>query len=343
MEFRTLRRAEREPLLRLLDAWDVGDGWRGAAFFRRYVEGDATFRDENVLVAAEAGELAACVQIFPRTLRTAAADVPLGGIGTVYTRPDRRRAGLAEALLARAADAMRAEGRLVSLLFGARIAWYTKQGWRSWAPTRVLLERRAAAGAAPKAEVGAFDPSSDLAAVRAIHDAYSGTLPGSVVRDDALWDASLRNAGNPDEEFLVARVQGEVVAYARAVVLMGFLVVTEFGRRPGFEDPLAELFVRLQTPRDVECFERALRPSAELRRLATTVGLHFDPDLAVALGGRGFALTEHPDASCMLRCLDAPALARRVGLAHREGEHPNDLLSRVLPPGDFTFWTADRF
>ena len=62
MEIRTLRADEREALLDLLDAWDVGDGWPGGrAFFRRYLEDDPTFRDENVWVAADGGALVSCV------------------------------------------------------------------------------------------------------------------------------------------------------------------------------------------------------------------------------------------------------------------------------------------
>ena len=53
MEIRRLRPEDRPRWLALLDGWDVGDGWRGRDFFRRYVELDPTYADENVWVAAE--------------------------------------------------------------------------------------------------------------------------------------------------------------------------------------------------------------------------------------------------------------------------------------------------
>jgi hypothetical protein len=267
----------------------------------------------------------------------------MGGVGTVFTREDARRRGLAEKLLEWAATDMTARGMCVSVLFAARIPWYSRLGWRSFGVRRTLLERGSGGpseSTGPEAE--AFVPERDLAAVRALYEAYSGDLPG-VARDDALWQASLRNSGNPEEEFLVARAGGELVAYLRAVVLSGILVVMEFGRTPGFEDALARLFVELMEPRVPDPLATGAKPSAELRRVASTVGLHFDPDLGAALARRGIIQKEHADPTCMLRCMDADALGSRLGVPRQEGEAPNDFLFRMLPPEDLTFWPADRF
>jgi GNAT superfamily N-acetyltransferase len=344
VEIRTLRRAEREPWLGLLDHWDVGDGWRGEAFFRRYLEDDPTFADHQVWVAAEGADLLSCVQIFPRPLQTASGAVPLGGIGSVFTRPDARRRGLAGALLTRAAEDMAARGACVSMLFTGHIPWYTKLGWHSWGLQRVWLER-AAEPSSPRRtfDLAPFDRALDLPSVRALHEAYSSLLPGTVVRDDALWEASLRNAGNPNEEFTVVRVGGECVAYLRAVVLSNVLVLSEFGSAPGFEEALAYAVRALMQPRDPDPMATGTKPSEELRRVASTVSLHFAPDLAAELLRSGITLGEHANPSCMLRCLDAPALGARIGLTPREDEPPADFLRRALPPEDFTFWTADRF
>ena len=95
MELRTLRRSEREPLLDLLDQWQMPDGWQGRDFFRRYLEDDPTFSDENVWVAVDAGRLVSCVQVFPRPLQICGKAVPAGGIGSVFTLPDHRLNGTA--------------------------------------------------------------------------------------------------------------------------------------------------------------------------------------------------------------------------------------------------------
>jgi GNAT superfamily N-acetyltransferase len=325
MELRTLRRSEREPLLDLLDHWQMPDDWQGRDFFRRYLEDDPTFSDENVWVAVDAGRLVSCVQVFPRPLQIRGQPVPAGGIGSVFTLPDHRRTGIAGALLDHAVEAMSRSGLEISLLFAARIPWYTRLGWRSWVVTRALLERRDSAPPATAAEILPFDPARDLAAVKAIYQRYSGSRDGTVVRDEALWTASLANAGNPEEDFRVARVGGEVLAYARVAILEGFPIVTEFGRGSGGVAALADLL------------------AAMIDEHAAAGNLHLDPELERALDTRGFSFHRGEDPTGMLRCIDAAALADRLGVEPPEGGDPGSLLEAVLPAESFGFWTADRF
>jgi GNAT superfamily N-acetyltransferase len=343
MEFRTLRgAAERGALLELLDGWDVGDGWRGRDFFRRYVELDPTYADDNVWVAAEAEGLVGCVQIFPRRLRVGSAAVPTGGIGSVFTQPEHRRRGVGEALLARAVGAMCERGMELSLLFTARAPWYTRLGWRVWPCRRMILERGdSRPSAAPGFEVTSFDPGRDFAAVQALHERYDADREGSALRDGALWRASLRLAGNPGEEFLVARSGGALLAYARAVVLYGILTVTEYACAPAAEGALAELLVRLLAPRGGDRLARDAGVSGDARQRALGDCAVRGAPLRAALEGRGVKAQEFDDPRTMLRCLDPRALARRL-------DEPLDvpaeaLLGRRLPPERFAFWAADRF
>lgn len=345
MEIRTLHPGEREALLALLDGWELADGWRGRDFFRRYLEDDPSYADTNVIVAAEGGALVSCVQIFPRELRVAGCPVPAGGIGSVFTAPAARRRGIAEAVFARAMRAMRERGLPLGLLFGDEKI-YVRQGWRPWGVPVGLLEREPGAAPPPEPpglEVRPFDDARDLGAVRALHARYGELLSGCVVRDDALWQASLRNAGNPDEEFLVARAGGELVAYLRATLLYGFVTLMELASEPGFEPALAALAARVMTPRQPDAWERAGRLSRELRRLAVSVPLGFAPDLAAALARGGIRWRPAGDSKTMLCCLDAGALAALTGERLRAGEAPNDFLARLLPASQLTFWPADRF
>jgi hypothetical protein len=56
-------------------------------------------------------------------------------------------------------------------------------------------------------------------------------LDGTVVRDRAFWEGQLDFAGNPAEDFLVARdAAGGLEAYARGCLLEGMYFVTELGR-----------------------------------------------------------------------------------------------------------------
>jgi hypothetical protein len=271
--------------------------------------------------------------------------VATGGIGSVFTRPEARAGGVASAVLAQAADAMRRRGMALSLLFASRLAFYERLGWASWPGSRTLVRRAAepvAQPALPEIEMVPVDVARDLRAVKRLHESYTGPRQGSVVRDEATWEATLRNGGNPIEEFLVARRRGETVAYARASVLSGFLLLTELGRAPDAASALAALIGKLLTPRTPDALERPGRPSRELRALGVAPPL-FDEALAAALPAYGLSAEAYPDPNAMLRCLDAEALARSAGARLEAGEDGPALLRRLLPPEHFGFWAADRF
>ncbi len=343
MQIRTLRGGEVEALLDLLDEWDLPDGWRGRDFFRRYLEGDPSFHDDNVWVAEERGRLVSCVQIFPRRLRTTGDSVPVGGIGSVFTRPEGRGRGIASQLLDRAATAMAERGMPLSLLFASRLSFYGRLGWVSWPGSRTLLRPSAAALAPGDCfDVRPFDAARDLPAVRRIHASYSGRRTGTVDRDAPAWEATLRNGGNPNEDFLLALRDGMPVAYVRAAVISGFLLLTEFGRTEDAAASLAALIQRVLTPRDSDPLSRPERPSAALRALGVAPPL-FDPSLDAALRARGISLVSHPDANALLRVVDAPGLAKAAGTRLAPGEDSPALLRRLLPPDGFSCWAADRF
>jgi len=350
---RTLRASEREALLDLLEGWELPDGWSGRAFFRRYLEQDPAYVDENVWVAEEAGRLVSCAQIFPRRLRLDPAlgdvTVPVGGIGSVYTHPESRGSGVASELLRAALRAMRERGMPLSLLFASRLAFYGRLGWESWPASRLVLRRGAAvspAGSPAAYEVAPFDGVRDAAAVASLHAAYSGARPGTLPRDTEAWQTSFRLAGNPREEIHVARRAGEALAYARSLPLYGLLQLGEVGRRDDEDGAgaLAALVAHVLTPRAApgEPFDVPGKPSETLRSLAIAPNPH-DPALLAALAARGIAAQPVPDPGAMLACLDPAALARHAGVTPGAHEGPQDLLRRVLPPARFVFWVTDRF
>jgi GNAT superfamily N-acetyltransferase len=346
-EIRRLRPDEGEALLELLDGWTVPDGWRGRDFFRRLTQGAPDFDPRDVWVAAEGEALLSCVQIFPRTVGIRGHAIPIGGIGSVFTHESARGRGVSSEVLEATAEDMRARGMLVSLLFAARRAFYGRLGWRSHATRRLLVSRAdanagGAAGAAGGVEVAPFDPARDLEAVAALHRAYTGARDGAELRDAAAWRRSLRQAGNPREEFEVARRGGEPIAYLRAIKLSGFLVGMEAGRTREGAAALAELLWRALGPRDPDPLASPERPSSELRKLLALTDPG-DPELEAAARERGLVVRPIEDPSGMWRCLDAPALARAIALPLRPGEEPGDYLERALPPLRILYWPADRF
>lgn len=265
--------------------------------------------------------------------------VPMGGIGSVFTHPESRGRGYASRLLEHTTRIMIERGMETSLLFGIE-PMYPALGWQPWGATARLLSR--AEGASVAGAADDFEPQRDLPEVRALHEVYSGAQEGTVVRDERLWETSLRVAGNPDEEFLVARASGRIVAYARAVVSEGFLAVSEVGRAEGAAGALATLVARILTSREPDLLAPPERSSAQLRGLvAFRPPADVELDEALAALGIGGRLVEDPTVKW--RCLDPAALSSRLGIGLEPGEAPDAYLRRVFPPGASVFWPSDRF
>lgn len=350
MEIRTLEVGEVEAVLQLLSGWDLPDGWRGPDTFRRQMQRDPTFQEHNVWVAVDRGEVVACAQIHPRRLRILGHSIPTGGLGPVYTRADFRTKGVASNLVERAATSMRERGMELSLVFTREPALFERLGWHAWRGQRSILKHAEHKPPAParskdsEIEIVALEPERDraLAAVKAIHGAYSGSRNGTVERDDALWEASLRLAGNPNEEFFVARRGGLAVAYARATLLDEGLTVTEVGRFEDGAGALAQLVASLLAPRDDDILAPTGRSSEEIRSFALMASFD-DIGLTVSLEHEGVASHPIDDDSGLVRCLNLDALAARLDVELLPGEEEAAFLRRILPPDGFVFWPADRF
>jgi GNAT superfamily N-acetyltransferase len=344
---RTLRRDERAAVLDLLDEWPLSDGWRGRDYFRRYIDSDPHYADENFHVAELNGALISCVQIFPRELRAAGTTIPIGGIGSVFTSEKARGTGVASRLLEASVAAMRERGMEVSLLFASRHDFYTRLGWTLWPRQRSLwIGGDALASPDASLRVADFEIARDLDDVMALHARYAASRHGTTLRDRALWLGTLAFAGNPTEEFRVARdAAGRILAYTRASLFVGFCAVLELGRdeSPAAVAALADLVLRCMTPREDDPFAtRAAKTSAAFRR-SLLAPCHDDAPLDAALALRGVVVKHFEEKSSMLRVLDAEALARRCGASPGEAGSSASLLRRVLPPARLVCWPADRF
>jgi hypothetical protein len=162
------------------------------------------------------------------------------------------------------------------------------------------------------------------------------------VRDDALWGASFRLAGNPAEEFRVARRGGRVVAYVRATMLNEVFTITELGRLEDGADGLAALVARLLVPREADPLAPPGKSSQECRAFALLPAFD-DIPFTVALEHRRVTTAPLEDPTPMLRCLNLEALARRLDISLLPGEAPEAFLTRILPDDTLVFWPADRF
>jgi hypothetical protein len=276
----------------------------------------------------------------------------MGGIGTVFTAAGQRGRGLARAVMAAAMDDVRSRGMELGLLFaGAAAPLYESLGWRTWKVRRPLLRAPAGGDPAALARAERFDAARDLAEVQDLHARYSLRRDGTCLRDSQAWWTGLRNAGNPDEEFLVARAGGRVRAYLRATCLARFLVIMEWGREDDAAEALAGLFAAALSPREGDALAPAQRPSPEFRSVASASPL-LDDALERALAARGTSVQHADDGRGMFFVSQPEALARRFGEPWRPrdtgdleppGSRETELLRRIHPPERFSFWESDRF
>ena len=336
---RALRAGEIEALLDLLDGWPFPDGQSGRDFFRRYIELDPAFEPRNVWVAERSGELVSCVQIFPRRVRVGGGVLPMGGIGSVFTRPDARRRGVAGALLERATEAMRERGMVLSYLLAERLRWYGQYGYRPWSrgwrtlhwPARARVET---------ANARRHDAEQDRSEVERLWRLYAegaggAPLEGVVDRGSPEdWQGSFRLAGTPEEEIWIADGGVDATAYLRVADFNGWLRVLEWGREADGVRALCELLAAAVSGRNVESIRLPLVRDEALERLLAAAGARIETRPA----WDEVPPDSRPPATWMVRSLDDEAIAGRLGMANED-----DILARCLPPERFAFWEADRF
>ena len=316
MEIRSPRANEREALLDLLER--VFDE---RAPFALYMDADPLFRQEDFLVAFDGERPVSCVQIFEKHIRAGDITLPLGGIGSVATDPDFRSGGLASDLMRRQTLVMQQRGYALGLLFTGRFTFYEPLGWVQCKLPQVAVHRPASLASGP-AKLRSFRPS-DLPRVRALYDHYSGNLCGTTLRNDAYWAGQLRYAGNPDERFGVAEVDGEIVAYARAAKI-GLECAMEYGREATAAEALAQLML-------------SLAPESGALVLRTAP----DPELSDALGIRAARVDPLPDPTPMWRVLDRARLARVFDA--EDGMSDEDFIHALVSEQSMHYWLSDRF
>ncbi|MGH7247528.1 MAG: GNAT family N-acetyltransferase, partial [Pseudomonadota bacterium] len=308
--------------------------------------------------------LVSTVQIFDRTINLDGKAVPMGGIGSVFTREDYRHQRVASALMRLAVETLGREGFEVSLLFAERLTFYNQFGWREVGRKFGVIADAAKLKTKPDTEktieIGVFDLARDLREVAEIHRGYTGRFNVTVIRDESEWRANYSFAGNQpmhpgegsEEYFIVARGAERVQAYARAIRLYGITMVMEYGYRPGGEEALFALLRHLAQSAQGLCSSFRLtgdhRRAARLRSgsgaTAPTGALisHTAHDKALEdrLAAAGAPVTHHVDNNYMWRIIAPDKLAARLGTT------PEATASRafkIFADDNSLFWTADRF
>jgi predicted N-acetyltransferase YhbS len=321
--FRSIEPSERDQVLDLLAEW-YGD----RDFFARYLEHDPTFSPDLCFVAEHEGRLVSTFQVFRKRVRVGATALDVAGVGNVFTSEAYRGRGIASELLRYGLGRLRDRDFDVSLLFAVRLAFYGQLGYRSHLRYLVFLAPGAAAQPSRRYTVRPFAPE-DLPSVQGIYNVYSGRFPGTTLRDELYWRAQLRYAGNPNEQFLVATVDSQVVAYARATNLWDFYVVMEHGYLPGHDQALVELLVT-HYHHGIQAYPGVISQLA------------VEPRILAALEAQGIKCTRIDDVFWMWRVVDPDRLAGKLGVS-RDEVLAEDVWATLLPPESSVYWISDRF
>ncbi|HLX38725.1 MAG TPA: GNAT family N-acetyltransferase [Candidatus Binataceae bacterium] len=352
IEFRAAKYAERDEVLDLLALW-----YNDRDFFARYNRNDATFRDDLCLVARDAGHIVSTVQIFDRAINIEGKAVPMGGIGSVFTREDYRHQRVASELMRLSVSTMERESFEVSMLFAERLTFYNQFGWKELTRHFSILPNASSMRAA-RFEIDVFDAARDLRDVMRIHREYSGRFDVTAVRDEVAWRANLTFAGNMpadpvggcEEYFIVARDGAGVVAYARATRFHGIPMVMEYGYAPSTPAPMLALFQHMSEMAATGKSSAPMRGdhrSAHLLNGGNSSGntmlvthTAHDEVLERALADAGCPAMHHPDNFYMWRIINPAKLGDRFSMS------PDAAASHVFAKfGDphSLFWTSDRF
>ncbi|HUY27456.1 MAG TPA: GNAT family N-acetyltransferase [Candidatus Binataceae bacterium] len=359
MEVRAALPSERDEVLDLLALW-----YNDRAFFERYNHNDPGFRDALCLIARDAGAIVSTVQIFDRAINLDGAAVPMGGIGSVFTREDYRHQRVASALMRLAVETLAREGFELSLLFAERLTFYNQFGWREVGRKFGVLADAAALKTATDLEIDVFDLERDLAEVAEIHRAYTGRFNVSAVRGPSQWRANYSFAGNQpmhpgegsEEYFVLARGGASIRAYARAIRLYGVTMVMEYGYRPQAEDALFALLRHLAQAAQGGASSFRLRgdhrraarlrpgPGSGLGATAPTGAIithtAHDRHLEDRLAAAGAPVMHHIDNNYMWRIIAPGKLAARFGTTP---EAAAERAYSIFADDRSLFWTADRF
>lgn len=353
MEFRAARPSERDEVLDLLSVW-----YQDREFFARYNQNDPTFRDDLCLVAVDSGRIVSTVQIFDRKINLGGQIVPMGGIGSVFTREDHRHQRVASSLMELSLNAMASSGFEVSLLFAERLTFYNQFGWREVSRKFTVLPSAASIQAPLDYEIDAFRADRDLGDVMRLHREYSGRFNVTAVRDERDWRGNLVYAGNmpadpagSEEYFVLARKAGRVAGYARVARFHEVALVMEYGYERGAAGAVLALLRHIgeiaaggkssmRTTGDHQHSRVLLSGGDSLAGSPLVTHMRHDPELEAMLADAGCPVMHHEDNNYMWRIILPEKLGRRFGIS------PENAVRRAFAMfGDQSsvYWTADRF
>lgn len=216
--------------------------------FTNIVKHDPWFDLNNTRACFLDEEVVSVVQIFRRPMRIDGCVVQMGGVGSVGTRPEYRRAGYSSNVLRDSVRYMRAAGYDLSILFTGIQSHYAKEGWVMYPTYRTHLTLPERLENTSDAIVQQCDLEQDDRALRKIYDCFNATRTGTIVRSVEYWNNRPKWREYEPSLFWTARQDGDIVAYLKG----GRWLIRELGYLPNHESAIIKLFHRFFNQAKVE-------------------------------------------------------------------------------------------
>lgn len=238
--------------------------------FTNFVKQDPWLDLNNTRACFIDGKVASVVQVFDRSMRIGNCVVRLGGVGSVGTPLEYRRAGYSSRVVQDAVRYMQAAGYDLSLLSTGIQSHYDKAGWVIYPTYSMELTLPPTFGEIPASvTIEQCDPNRDLPMLQAIFDQFNANRTGTFVKNDKYWIN--RPTWRPYDPSLywVAKRGGRTVAYLQVERWR----VAEFGYLPDAEEAMIALFCNFFRCAKAEGVQEidALAPS-ESRKIFETMG-----------------------------------------------------------------------
>jgi predicted N-acetyltransferase YhbS len=178
-----------------------------------------------VVMPDEAGRILCAMKLYRFEARAGGRPITVGGVGALFTPPDRRGRGHAARLLERAHEEMAARGDAASLLHSEiGDAYYARLGYRRLDPDAARLqvpETGAAVGAA--GHLRRLGPGESPDILRRLRDTEDGQAPFALTHDEAYREYLLMRAEIPSTHLGERRWQSRLVVDERGGEVRGYL------------------------------------------------------------------------------------------------------------------------
>jgi len=215
IEYRKLRSDdEYRAYARIAEYAFNGNAHSDEALARR----ESWYERDWLLAGFEGGEVVAGLAVVPFEMYVNGARIPLGGVASVASLPERRRSGAVGGLLTHALASMRDAGQTLSALYTPHYSLYRRFGWEqagrmisyAFPPKPMRLRFPAPEGSYRRVGV------DEWGALQTLHARHWSGRNGALVRPDRWWRTHILSSwrGEPNDAVIWSDVAGEARAYA---------------------------------------------------------------------------------------------------------------------------------